>query len=69
MSDATTVRVHKKTHEGIKELVEFFECTSQDELLKHGCLALIERALERATDRETIEKLCTLRRELVPKIV
>lgn len=64
----TTVRVTKKVHDGIKELVNFFECGTQNEIVRYGCIALLDKALDRTSDVETIEKLCQLKKNLISKI-
>lgn len=65
----SSIRTTSKTRETVKELVNFFECHSQEEIVQHGVLALIDRELERTYDQNKIDYLCKLRKRVQPKIM
>ncbi len=64
----TSIRISTETLIYANEIKKFYDAYSLEEILKHGLVALIDKSLIRTHDRETIEKLCKLRKQLSPKI-
>ena len=67
----TTIRTTKLTRTALKELREFYECGSQETVIRQGLIALIDRSIVRLAQTEEtdkIEQLCELRTKLIPKI-
>lgn len=65
----TSIYATKKTHEAVKQLKEFFECHSQEEVIQHSLTFLIDRELVKTENQETIKYLCDLRKQVAPKIL
>ena len=67
----TTIRIKSETRNALKELKNFYECGSQEIVIRQGLIALIDRSIVRLAQTENsdqIEKLCELRTKLIPKI-
>ena len=67
MNDSS-IRASEKTRQVVKKLRSFFECGSQNEIIQHSLVSLIDRELKRAHDAKRIDALCKMRAEIKPKI-